>query len=402
MRLDNLIWAILIISAVLPLGLVNAATQDFAAISVTPLKYEPFPAQPGSYLKLWINVQNTGIRPAENLVVVLEPEYPFSLDPSENSTIYVQKLEGMNNALIDYKIRVADDAVEGTNDLKLRYSTGDSSVWVEKIITINIQTLRANLEVSSVKNQYVSPGNVTPLEISLKNKGDSSLQDISVKLDLSNVPFYAINSIAEKKLYIINASNEDLIGFDIMASPTAKCQPYQIPITLSYKTLDGTQFTKSDFITLIVNSSPTIVVDLESSDILTGGSTGSLILNLVNKGLTDIKFLTVTLNPGNYDIISPSQVYIGNLNSDDFDTAQFKIYARNSNSSVPLNVSIDYRDGNNNVYSEDRIIPLRVYSSEELSKYNLVAPPNYTGLVIIVIVLALVVYWFYRRRRKRK
>jgi hypothetical protein len=54
------------------------------------------------------------------------------------------------------------------------------------------------------------------------------------------------------------------------------------------------------------------------------------------------------------------------------------------------------------VYSEDRIIPLRVYSSEELSKYNLVAPPNYTGLVIIVIVLALVVYWFYRRRRKRK
>jgi hypothetical protein len=211
-----------------------------------------------------------------------------------------------------------------------------------------------------------------------------------------------MNSIAEKKIYLISASNEDLISFDIMASPTAKCQPYQIPITLSYKSLDGTQFTKSDYITLVVSAEPNIVADIESSDILASGSSGNVVLNFVNKGLTDIKFLTVTLNNGDYDLISPNKVYIGNLNSDDFDTAQFKIYAKSSNGFVPLNVSIDYRDGNNKEYSEERMIPLRVYSNEELSRYQLVPAPSYTGLILLVVLLALAVYWWIRRRRRRK
>jgi hypothetical protein len=402
MELKNCAWIALIISLVLPIAAFAAANQDVSKITVTPLRYEPFPAQPGAYVDVWLNIQNIGFEPADNLIVILEPQYPFSIDPNENATREIGTLNGMDSSIIDYKIRVAPDAVQGENELRLMFSSGDHSVWIEKILLIDVQTIRANLDIISIKNQIVAPGNMTSLEITLKNLGDSDLKDISVKLDLSDVPFYAVDSIAEKKLDLVKAGSEELMGFDLLASPSAACQPYQIPMTLSYKTLNGTQFTKSDFITLVVNANPDLVVNVESSTILTSGSTGSVILNLVNKGLTNIKFLMVTVNPGNYQILSPSQTYIGSLNSDDFDTAQYDLYVANASGSVPLNVTLDYRDANNNEYSQNLMIPLTIYTSSELTRYNLVPPPSYANLIIIIVIVLLIAYWLYRRRRKRK
>lgn len=396
------LWLALITLLALPLGLVSAADFNFAAITVTPLRYEPFPAQPGSYMKLWISVENIGTEPAEDLLVVLEPQYPFFLDASENATRQIRTLNGKDNTVIDYKIRVAPDAVEGENELRIKYSIKDRDEWTEKVVRIELQTLDANLDVVSVSSANVAPGGVVPLEIKLKNKGDSPLRDISVRLNLSDVPFYPINSISEKKIYLINSSGEEMIAFDIMASPAAICQPYKVPMTLSYKTLDGTQYTKLNYLTIVVGSAPEIIVDIESSEIMTSGKTGIVTLNIINKGLTNIKFLTITLKEGDYDIISPPEIYIGNLDSDDFDTAEFKIYTGKQGTTLPINVALNYRDSNNGLHQEEKTLPLRLYTADELGRFQLTPPQNNTWLIVIVIAVAVIGYWIYRRRKKRK
>jgi len=402
MEVQKILCLALIALLTLPLGTVSAADYNFPAITVTPLRYEPLPAQPGSYMKLWISVENIGTEPAEDLLVVLEPQYPFFLDASENATRHIRTLNGKENTVIDYKIRVAADAVQGENELKIKYSTKDRDEWVEKIVRIEIQTLDANLDVVSVSSGSVAPGGTVPLEIKLKNEGDSPLRDIFVRINLSDVPFYPINSISEKKIYLINSGEEGIINFDIMASPAATCQPYKVPMTLSYKTLGGTQYTKLSYLTIVVGSAPEIVVDIESSEIMTSGKTGSVTFNIINKGLTNIKFLTITLKEGDYDIISPPEIYIGNLDSDDFDTAEFKIYTNKQGTTLPLNIAISYRDSNNGLHQEEKTLLLRLYTSEELGKFQLVPAQNNTWLIVIIIAVVVIGYWIYRRRKKRK
>jgi hypothetical protein len=338
------------------------------------------------------------------------------LDESENATREVRTLEGMDNAVIDYKIRVAADAVEGENELKLKYSTKDRDVWVERKIKINIQTLDVTLDVVSVESNEVEPGETTNLKIKLKNGADSYLRDINVKLEFRETfsggamgetkvvdyPFSPINSTAEKKIYLIESGQEKIIEFNLLASPDAECKPYKIPITITYYNSVGNQTTKSDFITLILSAEPEVVVGLEDSEILSLGQTGTITLNIINKGLTGIKYLTVSLERGEYEILSPAEIYIGNLDSDDYDTTEFKIHVTSKEDEVPLKIKLSYRDDNNKEYSEEQIVNLKLYSSEELKKYNLVPSQSNTPLIILIVIVLVVGYWFYKKRKKHK
>lgn len=398
-------------------GIIPATAQvDFSSITIVPLRYEPCPAQPGEYMRLWINLENEGIEKAENLVVILEPKYPFYLDESENATREIKTLVGLDNTIIDYKIRVASDAVSGENELKLKYSTKDREVWVEKKLKINIQTLDVTLDVVSVESNEVEPGETTNLKIKLKNGADSYLRDINVKLEFRETfsggtlgettvidyPFSPINSTGERKIYLIESGQEKTIAFNLLASPDAACGPYKVPLTITYYDSTGEEYIKSDFITLIVSAEPEITVGLEDSEILSSGQTGTITLNIINKGLTGVKYLTINLKQGNYEILSLPEIYIGNLDTDDYDTTEFRIYAESNEKELPLKIKLSYRDDNNKEYSEEQTVSLRLYTQEELQKYNLVPAQSNTSLIILVVVVLVVGYWFYKKRKKHR
>ena len=53
------------------------------------------------------------------------------------------------------------------------------------------------------------------------------------------------------------------------------------------------------------------------------GEQGRIALKIINSGLGDIRFVNVKLGTASgYDLLSPSQVYVGTVNSDDFETAR--------------------------------------------------------------------------------
>ncbi|MGC9310718.1 MAG: COG1361 S-layer family protein [Candidatus Aenigmatarchaeota archaeon] len=405
MKLFNIAGFALMLALMFPTGAVFATEYNFAAISVTPLRYEPLPVQPGKYFKIWITVENIGTDATENLIVQLDPKYPFSFDSSENGTRAIGTLNGKDSTVIDCRLRVAEDAVEGINELKVRYSKDGGYSWTEKSIRIDVQTLDVNLDLLSVDSREVFPGGIAPLEIVLKNEGDSSLTDVSVSIDISALPFYPINTTTEKKIYLIRAGETKAVGFSLMASPTADCQPYKVPLAITFKTLDGTEYTKADYLTVVVCAKPEIVVDLESTDILSGNSKGTVTVNIVNKGLTDVKFLTISLKESDkYEIISAPDIYIGKLDSDDFDTADFDIFAKvgQNDTGIPLKFGITFLDGNNNGHAQEKNVHLRVYTTEELKKYNLVPASSNTSMIIFVLVVAVVAYWLYSKRKKKK
>lgn len=396
--------ALFCLVAFLLLGFISPVlSTNSPKIEISRLKYEPYPAQPGSYLHVYFNIMNSGTGDAEDLKLVLKPEYPFYLAESENATREIGTIKGLQNAVIDYKIRVAANAVEGENELTLVYKREGGYISVEKLVNINIQTLDANLAVKKFDTLKVAPGEIANLNITAKNEADSYLRDINVKLDLSDLPFSPVNSTEEKRIYQIGSKEEKNLNFNLLVSPDTSAGPYKIPLNISYYDSTGEKYTKKNHLTLIVSSTPEISVGIEESDLLTYGKTGEVTLNLINKGLSEVKFLTIELkDTEDYEIISTPKIYIGDLESDDYDTLEYKLYVNKEITNVPLKLNLDYRDSNNVKYSKEETVNLKLYSGEEMRKYNLVSEDYSIYILAGIGVIAILFYWRRRSRKKKK
>lgn len=389
----------------------STSLLDSSNIRVSLLSQTPDPVAPGRYVELRFRIENLGTASSEELLFELVPEYPFSLDPGDSTRrtlgSFYGRAIGDEAATLFYKLRVDTNAVEGDNTIRLKYSVDDGDSWAFNDFTIRIQGDTSQVGISSVKaepERFV-PGQETLATITVSNMGDSFIQDVAVKLDLSaaTTPFAPINSATEKKVKTIAAGKTADFAFNLITLGNAESSIYKVPVTITYSDSTGTSHTKSDYISLVVGTEPDIVVLLDSQEFYSSGASGEITVKFVNKGVTDVKFLNVMLNPSDgFELLSPSMVYIGNLDSDDFETADFKLYAKpTTDKYLVLPIGIEYTDANNKAYHQDVELNIRLYSSAELKRYGF---SNGNPLVGIIIILAIVGggYLIFRRRKKNK
>jgi len=241
----------------------------------------------------------------------------------------------------------------------------------------------------------VSPGNQVKLSITLENVGDDAIRNILVKLDLSQVPFAPLHSSSEKIIDKIREDNEETVYFDLVVLPDASPQIYKIPVELSY---NGT--VKSSLISLEVSAEAKLDVILEESEIIKVNDNGEVTLKFVNNGLTQIKFLKVTLQDSqNYEILSTSSLYIGEVDVDDFETEKFMIISRVKN--PRLVIGLEYADSNNNEFRETRYVDLKVYTLNEAENIGLMKN-NFPLFLVILFIILVVEIIIYRRMIRRK
>ena len=267
------------------------------------------------------------------------------------------------------------------------------------ILTIILSTavIAGEIAITSVDSTEVQPGQTTNIIMTLENRGDSDIEDISVSLDLSSsdLPFAPVGSAAQKIIEKIKEDNKKTVQFQLIALPEAKPTIYKIPVKLNYgETEDQT------IITVKINAQPDIEVALEESEIVKVGDQGEVIIRFVNKGLTDIKFLTAEVIPSqDYSILSVSSFYVGNIEPDDFETVTFKLRLNKKTSFLPI--KIQYRDSENKIFTETKFLDMIVYSEDEAMALGLIKT-NYTPFIITTIILIIIVLIIIRSVRKKK
>ena len=125
---------------------------------------------------------------------------------------------------------------------------------------------------------------------------------------------------------------------------------------------------------------------------------GEASIKFVNNGLTKIKLLTITLEPINAQLLSPETIYIGDLESDDFQTIDITLYPESTDSLMIIH--LNYRDANNENFQETIRIPLKVYTQEEAKSIGLIK--NNTAIFYFIgAILLTLLYIFFRKRRKK-
>ena len=114
---------------------------------------------------------------------------------------------------------------------------------------------------------------------------------------------------------------------------------------------------------------------------------------------SNIKFLTARLQQTDeYVIVNSPESYIGKVDSDDYETAEFQLsLTKKADDTVELPVVMDYRDGNNKAYSKGVSLTLVRHTPAELGTKS-----GGLGITIVVLLVIGAAGWFAWKRRKKR
>ena len=384
-------------------------------LRVTLSIQDPDPVEPGKEVEASFKIEKNGTT-AENVVFEVMPEYPFSLVPGENPSKSLGQIgtsqSGGQSVIVRYRLKVAQDAIDGNHQVKVRYKSDGFDSWITiEDLKIKVQSHDAIINVDKFFTDpaVVAPGSKARLSILLRNYATSLLKDVRVTLDLGKsgdegTPFSPLGSTNEKVIAYIDPQSSKQVEFDIIVDPEAASKSYKIPMSIRYSDATNRNFSKSNILTVIVGDEPDVSVGIESATIYSAGTTGEITVKIVNKGLPDMKFVNVKLAKSDkFRIISPSEVYIGNIDSDDYETADFRLFVeKTSDRSIVLPLTVEYKDANNKDYKDAVNLELPLYSPSEAKKFGLAQRNGRLFYVVLVVLAAIGLFFGYRMWKKRR
>lgn len=250
------------------------------------------------------------------------------------------------------------------------------------------------LVLESVDADVLAPGSEGSIDISIKNNLNDDIEQVSLSLDFTNLPFTSVGS-SEDNVDDINEDDSEDFHFKIKAANDAKPGFYNIPYAITYKNQSTPQ---KGTIGLRVSAKTELDYSVSTENPIVGQQ-GKISLKIINKGLGDARFVSVKIMPGDYTVLSDEQDYIGTVSSDDFETATFDVLFKKEN--ADLNAVVEYRDLDNNKINKDINLPLEVYSEQRATELGIIKKNN-TWLYIIPIVLVIAIWLVWRAIRKRK
>ena len=394
------------------LAIITSANAQLApTLKASVVSYSPVPANPGDSIDLWVSITNTGTVEAKNVNVAFVDSFPFKLSSETDRQTIIPLLSSGSQYLIKYTVKVDGSASAGANFAVVKYGTGaNGNSQITSRLKIDLASTETPISLTNVAVEplIIVPGSKAKVTLSVKNMAKAAtLRDVSVNMQLTpivsatsiliDLPFVPINSGNQKNIdKILPGQTTDFV-FDIAAYPTAAAQLYKVPVKLSYTDDSGTYHNKTVLIGLEVNAKSELLVNIDSADINSQKMSGDISIGVTNKGINNIKLTTLTIDKSDaYDILSPANtIYVGNIDSDDYQTARFTISAKKTGV-VTIPVTVEYKDSLNNNYKESYNLEYDIRAPEQTSSGS----PVLT--IIIILIVAIVGFVIYRRRKKKR
>jgi len=398
----------ILVLLVLSLTLVNVDAQEETLgpdLVIDSVDIEPFPVEPEDVFEIKFVVRNSNIKRTINgLEFGLQEFFPFSIEGEKVrrfTTLFPNE-----QISFSFFVKTANTAISGVNQIKLDFQEGGGTKYISSPINIDVRGTARDPSIVSIRTdpEIIKPGDEIKMILTLKNTVPVLMKNIDINFDLSaeDSPFTPIRTTTKRSLTSLNkGSSKDLV-FNLAVDADADPKVYKIPLKIDYEDEFGNEYSIDTLTGLKISTEPELQYSIEKSDVYRTGNAGEIGIKIVNIGLADIKLLSVELEASkDYDIISVPEVYIGNLESDDYETAEFKIYVNSRRKELPLRLNVRYKDSFNEEYEQSEVILLNLYSSSELSKFGIVKGGR-GGNSIVYIILMIFAYLFIVEWRKTK
>jgi len=362
-------------------------------LKATNASYDPAPAAPGSIITVWVQVQNDSFYDAENAIVKLDVGFPFTLQPGQKAERNLGSIRAYKTITVEYKLLVDDKATDG--DHSITVAVGEEITIRESDFVITVLSRTPKLEIVESSTDFLSPGSVEPVIITVKNIGGSIAKDIVMKVN----PDRTVTStgvVVEREIVSLGAVSNYVGSLDMGQSANVELtlavnqdtalKNYSIPVTIEYFDQNGTEKSETAYLGIKVSAKAEVdtVVDSVTPKAYPGG-TSEITVDLFNVGLADASYVVVELSGEGVSIAEPRQ-FVGTLEADDFDSfkTELTIDPTTPLGSMPLTLKIIYKDDTLQEKVETKTLVIQV--SDPIAAAGGIDP---VGIVIGLIGLAL-------------
>ena len=262
-------------------------------------------------------------------------------------------------------------------------------------------SLVSALTVNSVSTRpsSINPGQRVTVYIEIENNLNADASNVRLRLELDDTPFSPYQSSSEATFNDIEEDEDKEAVFELIADSDADAGAYKIPIKISYE-IEGENKEAEGLISLIISSFPEISVFPEDS-ILIKGQNSELKIKIVNSGLGSARFLSSEIgSAAGIKILGNKKIYVGDIESDDFDTISFKIsVGENIGSIINIPVTIEYRDSDNEKIVDVLNLEVNTYTKRQAQELGLTEKNNLLNIVIGIATI-IILYIIYRKVKK--
>ncbi len=257
--------------------------------------------------------------------------------------------------------------------------------------------LASAVTLNSVFVDEFAPGSEGTINIEIENILSDDVQDVSLSLNTGSLPFIVIGS-SEQSVEEIEEDDDEEFLFRLKASTEIEPGQYEIPYTLNYK-INDKEKTREGTIGVRVVANPELAFSISATNPIIGQK-GQVSLKIINKGFFDARFVSVKILPDGLEVLSDSEVYIGTIDSDDFDSSNFDVLFKKAN--AQFSAIVTYRDFDNEQIIKQVNLPIKAYSPEQAVQLGLISK-NQTGtyLLIAAALIVLILLWRWRKKRQR-
>mgnify|MGYP001611357717 FL=1 len=262
-----------------------------------------------------------------------------------------------------------------------------------------ILDMASAVTVISVDAGTLSPGADGEIRIEVENNLDETVDDVSLSLDFRNLPLIPVGSSSDS-FDELEEDDNGVFTFRIRASNGIAPGDYQIPYVLTF-VQDNQLKTKQGSIGVTVRAQPQISFSINVENPVINQE-GKINLKIINKGFADARFVSVKAIQSGFTILSEKEIYIGSIDSDDFETATFNVVFKNQNPT--FSAIIEYTDFDNKKKFENVDLPVQIYTKEKAIELGILKRNNfplYSGIAIVIIVV-LLIYSAVKKRRRMK
>jgi len=396
----TIVLVLLIFSVSLASAAVTSNIGGTGDLDATLVSQLPDPVEPGNFLEIRFSVQNEG-KTENDVVFELIPSFPLSLLPEDNGLRDIGTILGTHQKedaiTLFYKLKVDPKATAGNATIKLRYRRKSGAYIQFEDYTIRVREPQAFLTIDVIETEpeELLPGRIGFIKIGLTNYARFQMRNIWLTLNSSDA-FSSFESANEKYIRIIGPSETIYETFKIIVNGDAESKVHKTSITLDYQDDIGTSYVRDVEFGLIINERPKYLMNIEESTVLYEDQTGEVVFSISNTATADINFAILELLPASdglaYEVISAPKVYVGNLESDDFETIDYKIHVNGvKENAVPFNLVLRYKDNFNNIYEDEHELLFQIYSRRRAGKLGLAKVTGIGGIIFYLMILTLII-----------
>jgi len=221
------------------------SSLESSDIRVTLLNQDPDPVEQGEVVEVRFKIENLGAQTVDNVDVEILPDYPFSLYTG-NSVESIGRLRagqtGVDAPIVDFKLRVDEEAQKEENEIELKINVGDISfLYNQNEFMIDVESrdvpeIKVYIRESNIL-QAGERGTVT-IEMANTEQGDAKF----VQFTLMPTDEYQLLSTSNY-VYIgdIDSDDTESEDFEIYANPSVK-EFLTLPVSIQYQDEDDEKY----------------------------------------------------------------------------------------------------------------------------------------------------------------